>query len=87
MKEIWELIASGFENRANFPNCIGAVDGIHIRIICPLNSGSMYFNYKGYNSISWRLQIPNIDLCTLTLEVTVKTAIRQCLKGLVCESQ
>lgn len=48
-KEKWELIASGFENRANFPNCIGAVDGKHIR--CPLNSGSMYFNYKGYNSI------------------------------------
>jgi len=31
-KEIWELIASGFENRANFPNCIGAVDGKHIRL-------------------------------------------------------
>jgi len=50
-KEIWELIASGFENRANFPNCLGAVDGKHIRLTCPLNSGSMYFNYKGYNSI------------------------------------
>ncbi|CAI6344722.1 unnamed protein product [Macrosiphum euphorbiae] len=46
-KEIWELIASGFENRANFPNCIGDVDGKHIRLTCPLNSGSMYFNYKG----------------------------------------
>ena len=50
-KEIWELITSGFENRAYFPNCIGAVDGKHIRLTCPLNSGSMYFNYKGYNSI------------------------------------
>ncbi|KAL4101231.1 hypothetical protein QTP88_021251 [Uroleucon formosanum] len=50
-KEIWELIASEFENRANFPNCIGAVDGKHIRLTCLLNSGSMYFNYKGYNSI------------------------------------
>lgn len=50
-REIWELIASGFENRANFPNCLGAVDGKHIRLTCPINSGSMYFKNKGYNYI------------------------------------
>ncbi|CAH1998873.1 unnamed protein product [Acanthoscelides obtectus] len=43
-KENWKIIASKFENRANFPHCIGSVDGKHIRIINPL--GSMYFNYK-----------------------------------------
>ncbi|CAH1986955.1 unnamed protein product [Acanthoscelides obtectus] len=48
-KENWQIIASKFENRANFPHCIGSVDGKHIRIINPL--GSMYFNYKGYSSI------------------------------------
>lgn len=31
--EQWLDIANGFKNRANFPNCIGAVDGKHIRII------------------------------------------------------
>ena len=30
-KEKWEMIASKFENRANFPHCIGAGDGKHIR--------------------------------------------------------
>lgn len=47
--EQWELIANKFLQRANFPHCIGAVDGKHIRINHPGNS--MYFNYKGYSSV------------------------------------
>ncbi|GBO43734.1 Protein ALP1-like [Araneus ventricosus] len=50
-KEQWENIASGFESTSNFPHCIGAVDGKHIRIISPCGGGSMYYNYKDYNSI------------------------------------
>ncbi|KAL4153275.1 hypothetical protein QTP88_001108 [Uroleucon formosanum] len=46
-----ETIALDFESNANFPHCIGAVDGKHIRIICPSGSGSMYYNYKQYNSL------------------------------------
>lgn len=48
-KQDWETISENFEKRANFPHCLGAVDGKHIRIVNPL--GSMYFNYKGYSSI------------------------------------
>jgi hypothetical protein len=47
----WEVMASGFDRKANLPHCIGAVDGKHIRIIKPEHSGSMYFNYKDYFSI------------------------------------
>jgi len=47
----WEQISNGFQSRANFPHCISAVDGKHIRVKKPSNSGSMYFNYKDYFSI------------------------------------
>lgn len=50
-KEQWESIATGFEKKANFPHCLGAVDGKHIRLICPHGSGSMYYNYKEYFSV------------------------------------
>lgn len=49
--DAWEQIANSFQIKANFPHCIGAVDGKHITIKKPSNSGSMYFNYKDYFSI------------------------------------
>ena len=50
-EETWKSIADKFERRAQFPNCIGAVDGKHIRIFKPKNSGSSHYNYKNYFSI------------------------------------
>jgi hypothetical protein len=47
----WGKIAACFEKRANFPNCIGAIDGKHIRVVKPEKSGSRYFNYKNFLSI------------------------------------
>lgn len=48
-KKKWKSIAQKFETYANFPNCLGAVDGKHIRIVHPFNS--MHINYKGYSSV------------------------------------
>jgi hypothetical protein len=50
-EEKWRTIAEGFNTHANFPNCVGAVDGKHIRIVKPGQSGSLYFNYKHYSSV------------------------------------
>nr|XP_037272462.1 protein ANTAGONIST OF LIKE HETEROCHROMATIN PROTEIN 1-like [Rhipicephalus microplus] len=50
-KADWHCIAKGFHSRWQFPNCLGAVDGKHVAIVCPPKSGSKFFNYKGTFSI------------------------------------
>lgn len=42
----WIRIGNEFHLKWNFPNCLGAVDGKHIRIKCPKNARSPFFNYK-----------------------------------------
>uniref|UniRef100_A0A8C5PEP1 DDE Tnp4 domain-containing protein n=1 Tax=Leptobrachium leishanense TaxID=445787 RepID=A0A8C5PEP1_9ANUR len=49
--EAWSQIAKGFQDRVNFPNCLGVMDSKHIRIVKPLQSGSLYQNHKHYFSI------------------------------------
>ncbi|XP_058122777.1 uncharacterized protein LOC131293712 [Anopheles ziemanni] len=47
----WLEVATKFKNRWGFPHVIGAIDGKHVRIIAPHQSGSDYFNYKKKFSI------------------------------------
>ena len=49
--EEWRIIAEKVERRWQFPNCIGAIDGKHIVMQPPGNSGSYCYNYKHTNFI------------------------------------
>ncbi|XP_018360500.1 PREDICTED: putative nuclease HARBI1 [Trachymyrmex cornetzi] len=47
----WKQIADDYQRLWNVPNCIGSMDGRHIEFRAPLQDGSLYYNYKGTNSI------------------------------------
>ncbi|XP_068211947.1 uncharacterized protein [Palaemon carinicauda] len=49
--EEWNKVADEFQEKWDFPNCKGAIDGKYIVFKQPQNSRSLYFNYKGTNSI------------------------------------
>lgn len=64
----WSSVADELEQKWDYPNCIGAVDGKHVHIICPPNSGSDYYNYKGHYSIVL-LGIVDANYCFLYANV------------------
>ena len=47
----WKRVSEGFNKTWNLPHCVGSIDGKHIMIQAPANSGSSFYNYKGQFSI------------------------------------
>lgn len=45
--DTWTRISKEFEDKWDFPNCVGAIDGKHVTVQCFKKSGSKFFNYKG----------------------------------------
>ena len=45
------MYQSNLKTSGNFHNCLGALDGKHIKLRQPINSGSFYFNYKHFYSV------------------------------------
>ena len=82
-EEEWEKIASGFNVKANFPHCLGAVDGKHIRLRKPPNSGSVYLNYKDFFSI---VLLAVVDSDYRFLYVSVGSYGKECDSSIFKES-
>jgi len=52
IRESMMQMSEDFFNRWQFPNCVGAIDGKHISIQCPANTGSQFYSsYKKRISI------------------------------------
>lgn len=66
--ELWKDIGKGFSDRWNFPGCYGAIDGKHIRIQAPANSGSEYYNYQHTSSIVL-MAVVDHDYCFRYIDV------------------
>ena len=49
--EEWQAVAHDFQQKWQFPHTLGALDGKHIRITKPPHGGSLYYNYKQFDSI------------------------------------
>ncbi len=49
--EEWQEVARQFADKWQYPNCIGAINGKHIAIRAPPNSGSTFHNYRMFYSI------------------------------------
>lgn len=66
-EDIWKHMARRFNERWNFPNCIGALDGKHVKIEAPANTGSLFY-FKGTFSIVL-LALVDADYHFLAIEV------------------
>ena len=51
-------IAEAFEDRWNFSDCLGAINGKHSHR-CPIKSGSYYLNHKSYPRIACLSAVDN----------------------------
>ena len=64
----WLEISRDFEDFWDMPNVIGALDGKHIQIEAPANSGTLFHNYKGFFSIVL-LSICDANYCFTLVDI------------------
>lgn len=65
---LWKMKAERFAALWDFPYCLGALDGKHVRIQCPSRAGSLFFNYKQFHSIQLQAVV-DADLMFVIIDV------------------
>ena len=64
----WLALAKNFEEQRNSPHVVGALDGKHSPILCPLDTGKLSHNYNGFCSL--RLMIVcNSNYCFILIDI------------------
>ena len=64
----WVTIADSFKEQWNLPHVIGSINGKHIRIQCPPDTGTLFHNYKGFFSLVL-LAICNANYCFTLIDI------------------
>ncbi|CAN8002066.1 unnamed protein product [Ixodes hexagonus] len=64
----WRAVATRFESVWNYPHCLGAIDGKHVNMFAPPNSGSLYYDYMGNFSLVL-LAVVDADLKAIYVDV------------------
>ena len=75
--EDWLRTADEFYERTNFPNRLDAVDGKHIRMCKPDDSGCQFFNYKNFFSTVLKALV-KVDYCFISIHVGAYGASSDC---------
>lgn len=81
--EKWVESEREFRGRWNFPHCVAAIDGKHVQIQCPRNSGSTFYNYKGTYST---LMLALVDAKYRFLWISVGSAGKEGDAGIFASS-
>ena len=80
----WKKVSDGFQEKWNLPHCLGAIDGKHVLIQAPANTGSSLYNYKG--TFSSNLMVVSDTQCRF-LSVDVGEAGRHSDGGVFSSSE
>ena len=81
--EEWLKISEGFHQLWNFPHCLGAIDGKHIVMQAPVNSGFNFYYYKGTFNIIL-LAVCDAQCCFAFLNI--ESTGRQSNEGVLANS-
>jgi len=73
----WLHTADEFYERPNFPNCLGAAYGKHIRMCKPDDSGFLFVNYKNFFS-TVLMAVVDADYCIISTDIGAYGASSDC---------